>query len=125
MHYVKHFSLDEANSLIPFVREIFDNAHRLILEATSGQAPSAGGNGHGRHGADPAGKIESANALLGDLTDRGIVLQDASRGLVDFPHLRGADEEVFLCYELTDGDHIVAWHDLHAGYAGRRPIEEL
>ncbi|MFH0793553.1 MAG: DUF2203 family protein, partial [bacterium] len=110
---------------IPFVREIFDKAHRLILEATSKRTPSTNGNGRGRRAADPANQIESANALLSELTDRGIVLQDANRGLIDFPHLRDGKEEVFLCYELTDGDRIVAWHELYAGYAGRKPIGEL
>lgn len=51
------------------------------------------------------------------------MIQDVSRGLIDFPAIIGGDE-VFLCYELTDGDSITTYHHLDAGYAGRQPLPD-
>ena len=60
---------------------------------------------------------------LTEITDQGIVIQDIDRGLIDFPaFIHG--EEVFLCYELSDGDRIQYYHGLNAGYAGRQKLPE-
>src|SRR5204863_149486 len=93
------------------------------------------GNGNGRKGSNPmkaatageandlapAEKVSAANRLLEDLANRGIVIQDWRRGLIDFPHIRDG-EEVLLCYELADGGEIQFFHELDAGYAGRQAL---
>ena len=62
--------------------------------------------------------------LLDDLMNRGIVIQDIQRGLIDFPGYR-EDNEVLLCYELNDGPEIMTWHGIHDGFSGRQPIDSL
>ena len=154
-HFEHHFTLDEANALIPWIRNLFAQVQR-ILEDLAGPAsanplaaellaphadlePKPGqGNGHGRERLPGEAldldsvwtelsredKMKLVNGLVQSLIDRGIVIQDVQRGLVDFPALRD-DDEILLCYELSDGDRIGWWHELHGGYAGRRPLSEL
>jgi hypothetical protein len=55
-----------------------------------------------------------------ELRRREVVLRDLQRGLVDFPAMRDG-HEVYLCWEEGE-DEIGYWHDLEAGYGGRRPL---
>jgi len=66
---------------------------------------------------------EAAYRLVTALQMQGIVIQDLERGLIDFPSIRDG-REVFLCYELRDGESIGFYHELEAGYAGRKPVTE-
>lgn len=134
-YFDKHFTIEEANSLIPWVRDIFHQIHQYISDerekkiiplfqdphtATNGKL---NGNGKAHPKKDPKEIMEKINSLIAELTDAGIVIQDVSRGLIDFPgYVNG--EEVFLCYELGDGNSIQYWHNLDAGYAGRTPLDE-
>lgn len=148
-----HFTLAEANALLPWVGGVFGKVEALLEEiaaeeagesapsfASSSAPASTPANGHANgytnghvnghangkaHVAlGPEQKRELVNALLAEILDRGIVIQDPRRALIDFPALNGT-QEVFLCHERSDGPSIRAWHGLSAGYAGRRPIEEF
>lgn len=142
--FEKHFTLEEANALIPAVRNVFEHVHALVRSgggAAQGGATHRSGNGHANGNGnghakskseasqDPANyehlsleqRADAARALLRGLELKGIVIQDFTRGLIDFPSVREG-REVFLCYELADGDHIQFYHDLNAGYAGRTPL---
>lgn len=134
-YFDKHFTLEEANNLIPWVQDIFYQIHTLIEEGRdekkiiplfpSAETPTNGKlNGNGKHHKkrDPKEVMEQINKLIAELTDAGIVIQDVSRGLIDFPGYVDEDE-VFLCYELDDGDTIQFWHKIDAGYAGRTPLD--
>lgn len=176
-HFDKHFTLEQANTLLPWIRSVFAEVHQLLAQVAGetkaapagltgpgvlGEPPQpvvipigkTNGHGHGNGNGNGYGpgsglgsglgsvpipsaevtpvwaglareeKIELINRLLQALIEDGIVVQDIKRGLIDFPAWR-ADEEVLLCYELSDGEQIVAWHPLHAGYAGRQPIDEF
>lgn len=133
-YFDKHFTLAEAAGLLPRLREIFGQIGSLIDEARQGQILTLPGpgpltpgrlNGH-------ASRLQSLsreeitrriNDLITEITDQGIVIQDIDRGLIDFPaFIHG--EEVFLCYELSDGDRIQYYHGLNAGYAGRQKLPE-
>ncbi len=135
-HFDKHFTLEEANTLLPRIREVFAKIHQLINEARSERPkvvplfkepkPTNGSqksNGHVEKNRSREEIMKEINELITEITDQGIVIQDVSRGLIDFPAFVDG-EEVFLCYEMNDGDHIIAWHHLDAGYAGRQPIPE-
>lgn len=155
----KHFTLEQANALIPHVRKLFAEVRALLkppsAEASPLQAnfPGIGGNGHGPHcsngngngngthppaaggpeepvtsSADYSGwseekRHEAAYRLLNALLSQGIVIQDVMRGLIDFPSVRNG-REVFLCYELSDGSSIHYFHEIEAGYAGRKSLTE-
>ncbi len=51
----------------------------------------------------------------------GIELKDYSRGLIDFPTMRGG-QVVLLCWQLGEGDEIQWWHEVEAGFMGRQPL---
>jgi len=129
----KHFTLDEANAMIPHVRRLFDEIRHLMQPLADGEHPlpsNGNGNGNGHASKQPANaydewseekRHEAAYRLLNALQQQGIVIQDVERGLIDFPSIQNG-REVFLCYELTDGHFIEYFHDLDAGYAGRQKI---
>ena len=48
-------------------------------------------------------------------------LKDIEQGLIDFRTEREG-REVYLCWKLGEPD-IRWWHELDAGFAGRRPLE--
>ena len=84
-----------------------------------------------RAGAPGGPRIPDLSALLAivdalrrvvpqELQEMEVVLRDLDRGLVDFPSIRDG-EEVFLCWEEGE-DEIGFWHELEAGYGGRRPL---
>lgn len=127
-HFDKHFTLDEANALLPRYQEIFSKIQSLIDEARGGSSNviqlHSGGGANGKTNGKHSSREETLkiiNELISEITDAGVVIQDVSRGLIDFPAMVDG-VEVFLCYELADGDAIQFYHELDAGYAGRRPI---
>ncbi len=129
-HFDTHFTLREANELIPRMQEIFFQVHSLIHETRNMEELSfdveklTSGRVNGHHkkqGRSKKNILDEIDALVTEIVDHGIVIQDVSRGLIDFPaFIQG--REVFLCYELADGNQIQYWHDLETGYAGRQPI---
>ncbi len=163
MQFDKHYTLEEANALLPWVRRIFERVHQVAAQlppefhlnpkaeqAIHEHSSSTLLSDHAR--ALKSGlqawmhdvaeiprqialeeslrkltneqKLELIGGLLQGVIEHGIIIQDVGRGLIDFPALAGGDE-VLLCYQLADGDRILAWHDLHAGFAGRQAIEHL
>jgi hypothetical protein len=50
----------------------------------------------------------------------GIELKDFHAGLIDFPSRMG-NREVYLCWKLGEPE-VSYWHELDAGFAGRRKI---
>ena len=55
--------------------------------------------------------------------DRGVLVRDPGRGLVDFPALRDG-LEVCLCW-LMGEEAIGFWHDVDAGFPGRQPLSHI
>jgi hypothetical protein len=134
-HFDKHFTLAEANSMLTRIREIFERIQTLLGEARENLKPPlespekltpgrSNGKQHKPHSFYTREEItQEINDLITEITDQGIVIQDIHRGLVDFPaYIHG--EEVFLCFEIDDGENIKYWHGIEVGYAGRQPIPD-
>jgi hypothetical protein len=127
MEHSRHYSLEEASELLPWVQEqlvrLRSARDRLgDAEAREALAAAGGGNGGGHAGKVVSeGFLELRGAML-ELREREIVLRDLDRGLIDFPSLRG-DREVYLCWEEGEPE-IGFWHDPGAGFAGRRPLDD-
>lgn len=133
MTYPRYFTLEEANGLLEWLRGQLQGiaATREELARLQPQMESllraARTNGHGetdaRLGATRRA-IDSAAERMAraaqEVQDRGILLRDAQRGLVDFPALREG-REIFLCWLLGEGD-VAYWHETDAGFAGRQPL---
>jgi hypothetical protein len=117
MEHSRHYSLEEASALLPWVEEqlvrLRSARDRLgDAEARAELAEAGQGNGGGSPGKVVSeGFLELREAMLG-LREREIVLRDLDRGLIDFPSLRG-DREVYLC-----------WEEGETGFAGRRPLDD-
>lgn len=124
--YEKHFTVDEANDLLPHVASVFEKIHSIRedlaaekegLESLHRAAPTNGGSHDGAHF---VGQSEAVAQLLSGLQDKGIVVKDIDIGLIDFPHIRDA-EEVFLCWKLGERS-IGFWHAIDDGFRGRQPL---
>ncbi len=124
---MKLFTVEEANALLPSVREILrkiqHSRRRLSRYRTEAKLAA--------EGAEQGGGMENGviyAALLTDFTEEmveieslGVQLKDFERGLVDFPSLRDG-RVVLLCWQLGEGDELEWWHDMESGFAGRTPL---
>ena len=121
--HARHYSLEEATALLPRVTELLAtmrDARDRLGDAEARTALAEASNGGGRPGKVVSGGFLELRESMLELREREIVLRDLDRGLIDFPSFRDG-EEVYLCW--VDGeDDIEFWHELDAGYAGRRPL---
>jgi hypothetical protein len=121
----RHYTVEQANAALGWVAERIERlrAARVGLNDEEARAaleeagPSNGGGEPGRVVSDAF--LAMRNALV-ELQAMEVVLRDLDRGLVDFPSIREG-REVFLCWEEGE-EEIGYWHDLDAGYGGRRPL---
>lgn len=124
--FEKHFSVDEANELLPHVASVFEKIHSIReelgekkdeLEKLHRALP---GNGGSHTSAEFVNKSEIIAQLLTGLQEKGIQVKDIDIGLVDFPHIREG-KEVLLCWKLGEKS-IGFWHDIESGFRGRQPL---
>jgi hypothetical protein len=127
----KFFTVEEANARIPLLRSILRDvtelAHelkgmheRLILLQTSGAAGTAHDREMSQLVAEMDRRQQTMHDYIGELSQLGAVLKDDFMGLVDFPAMIDG-REVCLCYKLGE-PAISHWHEVDAGYNGRRPL---
>jgi hypothetical protein len=122
----------EARALVPQLRQALralqQRRGELARETEALEQLTAAmrGNGH-------AAEARQRELRVGDLTAsirrglrrlarQGIEVKDLDSGLVDFPSLRDG-RVVYLCWRV-DEPTVAYWHELDAGFAGRRPLED-
>lgn len=128
------FSVEQANQLLPDLRPLVEEVMRAKQElarvdrridvlglAAAGAAPE---NPDARELAQAVqGRsrlVEKIRRGVRSVQERGPVVKDLDRGLLDFYSLAG-DRLIFLCWQL--GEHEVAhWHTLEGGFAARQPL---
>lgn len=125
---MKLFTVDEANALLPAVRELLRKMQgtRRRLSTYRNQAKLAAegaedGGGGMAEGVVYAALLTQFTIEMSELEAMGVQLKDFDRGLIDFPSLRDG-RVVLLCWQLGDGDELQWWHDMDAGFAGRTPL---
>ena len=126
MIHERHYSLAEANALLPkleaLLAELRAARERLtdaeLHEALGEAAPSNGGGGAGRTVGEAFLQVRG---MLGALEQLSLVIRDLDRGLVDFPAILEG-HEAYLCWQLGEQE-VGFWHGLDEGFAGRRPID--
>ena len=125
---MKLFTLEEANALLPAVREILrkiqSSRRRLSVYRHQAKLAAEGAEqgGGGMEGGWLYAKIlTKLTDEIAELDTIGVQLKDFDRGLVDFPSLREG-RVVLLCWQLGEGDQLEWWHDMDAGFAGRTPL---
>ncbi len=69
-------------------------------------------------------ELERLAVLAKRLNKKGILIKSLDEGLIDFPHIRSNQDEVYLCWKLGEED-IGWWHRIPDGFAGRRPLSEI
>jgi hypothetical protein len=127
LNHEVHYTLEEANALLPRLRELIETLRvardRLVdSEAHEALAEAAAENGGGSHGRTVGEAFLAVRTILGEIQDLGIVLRDLERGLLDFPSLREG-REIYLCWQIGE-DEVGWWHELEAGFPGRKPLDE-
>jgi hypothetical protein len=129
----KHFTVEEANRSLPLVQAIVRDIAQLARSLRDRQdrlarvqsAPRSRMADAYREELDQAQDEferdqERLAAYVRELSDLGIELKDYFTGLVDFPCLM-EDREVYLCWRLGEQE-VGHWHELEAGFAGRKKL---
>ena len=125
---MKVFTIQEANALLPSVREVvgkIQRVHRNLAkyrkEAEKAVEGAERGGGGIPDGVRYAQLLTKLTMLTAGLEGLGVQIKDFERGLVDFPSLRDG-RVVLLCWQMGEGDELEWWHDVDAGFAGRTPL---
>ena len=124
---MKLFTISEASALLPTIIPKLESIRSLYasVEALRDAARAAAGasnfGGGMEGGTRYVNTLYKIGKLTTDLHDLGIEIKDHTRGLIDFPSMRG-DRVVFLCWQLGEGHEVRWWHEIDAGFAGRQPL---
>jgi len=129
----RFYSIDQADArlrdLAPLLDKLrADRAEVAVARHELERFRTTNGN------ADHADELEAQETRIRDLVFRmeryvsqlvawDITLRDIETGLVDFPALVNG-RQVCLCWRLGE-DRIGFWHELDAGFGGRRPLIDL
>lgn len=129
----KHFTLDEANALLPHLSSLLlqlqesKAKHDSLREKVGEYAQRMSSNGNVLEAElnEARQELIKAAAELNSLVERaqemGCEIKDIDQGLVDFRTEREG-QEVYFCWKLGEPD-IGWWHELETGFAGRRPLD--
>jgi hypothetical protein len=131
----KYFSVEEANKALPLVRAIVGDIVRQFRSVNElSQRLTAVTQGRRLKNPDPyseelaqsQAEMEAEEAKLRtyyeELTALGVELKGQD-GLCDFPSMMDG-HEVYLCWRLGEAE-VLYWHELHTGFAGRKPLDSL
>lgn len=125
---MKLFTVEEANALLPKVREILKRIQRsrgrLSVYSQEAKLAAEGaeqGGGGMNNGMLYATILTGFTDEMAQLECLGVQLKDFDRGLIDFPSLREG-RVVLLCWQLGEGDQLEWWHNMEDGFAGRTPL---
>ncbi len=127
----KLFTVEEADRTLPLVSRIVTDLIALHPEWRAAVAAFEAAQAHVTAVAETdeartlrleagrlAGEIE---ACLDELEQVGCIFKGFEAGLIDFPTFH-EDRVVYLCWQLGE-PHLTHWHELDAGFAGRRPLD--
>tara|TARA_B100000686_G_scaffold91965_1_gene98496 strand:+ start:518 stop:1012 length:495 start_codon:yes stop_codon:yes gene_type:complete len=136
----KYFTVNEANSLLPVINEIFDELDdrkrsllRIyeqvqILEVMWGDGIASitnpDHNGYSEHISSAKDLSENLNEFVSkEILGRGLRFPPGGldQGLIDFPTTL-EDRWIFMCWERGE-TQVNFWHEITAGYAGRQNIQ--
>ena len=124
---MKLFTIAEANVLLPEIVPKLESIRSLYIKIESLRTEARAAAGASDFGGGMEGGTAYVNTLykVGKLTteldELGVELKDHTRGLIDFPSMRG-ERIVLLCWQLGEGNEIEWWHETDAGFAGRQPL---
>jgi hypothetical protein len=125
-----HFTLKDANAMLPSVIKKFKNLVNMKNEVNRIQSELESNPKYMSSFKDYVLKKQELNSAilnfykaLEDIESVGIVIKSVDEGLLDFPSLR-FNEEIWLCWK--DGEtEIKFWHGKDEGFNGRKPVESV
>lgn len=128
MLHKKHFSLSEAQDLLPQLKILLSSIKVLKRKLDEAgfdiyKHQYFGGmstNGTGRYPEN----LEELIKVFQKISEMGIIIKGIDTGLIDFPHIRSNGKEVYLCYLLGE-ENIDYWHNIEDGFAGRKSVSDL
>ena len=129
--HARRFTVAQANRTLPLVSRIagdivrtHDRAMTLQagIEAVNGDTPTGHKASAPLH-AELDGVMDRLQDFVAELAEIGCELKDYRTGLVDFVG-RHQGRDVLLCWRLGE-DRVGYWHELNAGFAGRKPVSVL
>ena len=123
--FAKHYTRDEANALLPQIRQWLVRLNQLRKDLHHCEQRLSGLTEQGK---DTGGEtvnnwiraLADMQETLAEFQRREIFVKDLERGLLDFPAIIGG-KEVFLCWE-SDEEAVEFWHDLETGFGGRERL---
>jgi hypothetical protein len=122
------FTLAEARKILPLVRKLVTVAMKLsgeisrYKEAVQELAKGADLNKGSAEGTAYMERLLQLQSCVAQLQGMGCHVKSVEQGLIDFPHLKEG-REVYLCWKHDEED-ICYWHEIDAGFAGRKRIPE-
>ena len=125
-----HFTLEQANKLLPSVIQKFDNVVSAKNEVVRIQSDFETNPKYMANFKDYIIKKQELNSAITnfyrsieDLEATGVSVKSIDQGLLDFPSLM-FNEEIWLCWK--QGETIIKfWHGKDEGFNGRKPIESV
>ena len=132
----KKFSVEEAERLISWLEAKFDEITPVREKLVKVQEQlliclrQSRGNGESSRDVDLNAKYQAIDRLryqiqklLKSFSDRGVIVRDIQRGLVDFPFVRDG-RLVNLCW-VRGEKKIEYWHETNVGFSSRKHLEKL
>jgi hypothetical protein len=125
-----HFTLEQANKLLPSVIQKFENVVSSKNEVVRIQSDFETNPKYMANFKDYIIKKQELNSAITnfyksieDLEATGVSVKSIDQGLLDFPSLM-FNEEIWLCWK--QGETVIKfWHGKDEGFNGRKPIESV
>ncbi|MBI2847518.1 MAG: DUF2203 domain-containing protein [Chloroflexi bacterium] len=128
-----YFTVEETNAMLPWLRETVRKILHLqgqinalaervqfLGKRTKGNGGGALGNELAQRQAEIKSMLDEVNELGKQIQEKGCILRDADKSIVDFPAQREG-REIYLCWRLGE-DEVKFWHEVDSGFAGRQPL---
>ena len=122
----KLFTLQEANTFVPQLIDLVPKIQKLSISLSNdfpdikNAREKAKWNGGSDQGVGYLKAVLEYNNHMRKIEEMGCEIKGIREGLIDFPSIREG-KEVYLCWRMPEKE-ILFWHDLNAGFSGRKPI---
>lgn len=120
------FTVEQANRMLPLVRRIVEDlvvAHGAWQQAVGQfEMASSSNAADAEHFQRETERLaREIDGYLRELVELGVEFKGFEQGLIDFPSEFNG-RPVYLCWKLGEPS-VAHWHDVDAGFAGRRQLE--